>query len=230
MSNLRPIRFKSRLINKIYITETVLQLDFSCPSEFDFKSGQFVNVNVTAPFRRPYSIISSKNESLSILVEVRDPGRGSDFFRNMRIGEETEMLGPLGRFGIQPTQIKKVFISTGVGIAPFIPMIKSAIELGSEVELFQGMRYYSEDLAIHYLSEFINSREIKYNICVTREIVKENELIQSFGERVTGTLPKLNYNWKNLEFYICGGSQMVIDTKIVLKFLGATNIFIENYG
>lgn len=249
---IKPIRTNAKLISKRFVTESILEIKYKTDVALPFVPGNYVNISVTSPFRRPYSIAWSEDSVLTFLIEVRDPGKGSDYFRMAQIGSQTEIMGPLGRFVLQENNLQKVFISTGTGAAPFISMIKKAMGNGkwstdnennthsssstvhrsSPIAFFHGMRYAKDDFPYQYLDKEINSDKLDYYRCITRENVTIDELnkVKYRRGRVTQVVPLIKFDWPNTEFYICGSNDMVKEMRSALLEKGAVRIFIENYG
>lgn len=256
---IKPIRTNAKLISKRFVTETILELRYKTDVELLSVPGNYANISVTAPFRRPYSIAGNEDSVMSFLIEVRDPGKGADYFRMAQIGSTTEIMGPLGRFTLQENNFPKVFISTGTGAAPFISMIKLALSTelwkmsggqramgkkenthssqltahsSSPITFFHGMRYEKDDFPYQYLDHEINSDKVDYYRCITREDVTLDELnkVKYRSGRVTQIVPLMEFDWQNTEFYICGSNEMVKEMRCRLLEKGADRIFIENYG
>ncbi len=227
-------RFNAKLISKKFISETVLEIVYECPVQLEYAVGQFASIAVTPPFRRPYSIIFYEDNKLGFLIEVKDPGNGADYFRNAEVGIETDIRAPLGRYEVLINEFPKVFISTGAGVAPFIPMIKKLVkgEQKLKVDLFCGMGLKKDDLAYYYIKDCIAMDEVNYYRCITREEItldEDNKVMMHKG-RVTEVVPKMHYDWVNTEFYICGSNQMIKDMRAKLQEKGAEKILVENYG
>lgn len=241
---------KGKIIEKKQIAPTVMEVSFELEETFDWIPGQYVNVGVLKPFRRPYSILSMEGNILKLIVGIREPGVGADFFWFVEVGTETEVMGPLGRFAVQDTYKQKVFISSGTGIVPFIPMIRKYIQddSGRKVKLFQGLRYRKDQFGYSYIADLIESGKVELTRCLSRDemIEKTEQTLERHGskkdfglgefvklQRVTAFFegensPELDYS--NTEFYVCGSNQMVKDMKNILQGKRAENIFVENYG
>lgn len=242
----RPANLKAKLISKGFISKTILEVKYQLFDSFTFTPGQFVNISVTEPFRRPYSVLDfdqDKNK-IDFMIEIKEPGKGADYFRNAEIGSETIIMGPLGRFVVQNSNLPKAFISTGAGVAPFVPMLKQLKQnnFSQNITVFQGMRHSEDDCALPYFKEYVESGFIKYIQCITREetVLKlpEEEIQQKLTSgntattkgRVTEIVPEFGFDYLNTEFYVCGGNQMVKDMRLNLSLLGADKVYIENYG
>lgn len=232
----RPEQTEVTLLEKEYVSETIIKTVFAIRDGIAFTPGQFVNVNVTPPYRRPYSVVEYKDGKLTLLIEVRHSGKGADFFRNIQIGQKTQLMAFLGRFTLTEALCTKVFISTGTGVAPFISMIKELskreISNSSNLFLLQGMRYLKDDIAFEFIQDLINKKNVTYVRCVSREqdFNKEMDGVKNSFGRVTNVITTFDFDWKHTEFYICGGHHMIEDVKSVLINKGVISIFTEDWG
>lgn len=220
----RPEVFDTTLEAIKEIAPNMLEVKFSKPDGFYFIPGQFVNIFVTPPHRRAFSIVHADEQSISFIVElipIELNGKASEYFRNIQIGAKTQIMGPLGRFGLKDSNKPKVFIATGSGIAPFIPMIKS-IKNNSENHLFFGTRTKQDD----FVTQIFADSDINYTLCLSRE--REN-LENAFVGRVTDAIFEAELDFKDSEFYICGSTNMITDVDEILRAQGATDIFFERY-
>ncbi len=220
---------KTRILNKKMITPTVMEVSLTVPEDFSYEPGQFASITVTDKYRRPYTIIEHKDNIIKVLIGVRFPGKGADFFRNIVIDSETEMDAPLGKFHCDYNEKKKVFIAAGTGAAPFIPMIRKALEKTNEITLLYGIKKAEDDIPINYLNDLINENKIRYIRCLSEEFSEDENIISKKG-RVTTVLPELELDWKNTDFYICGKNEMILELQAFLQTKEVTSVFIENYG
>ncbi len=222
--------FIAKISKKKYINEDTLQVVLDVPEDFSFIPGQFINVTVNDLYKRPYSIIEQNGNKITIVVGVRNPGKGSDFFTNVKAGDETEVMGPLGKFFCEYNEREKVFISAGTGIAPFIPMIKKIVnEHGQKITIFHGVKKSDDDFGIHYLNNEVEKGIVEYVRCISQGI-EEDSKVEIFHGRVTNKLKASEFNWENTDFYLCGRNEMIVELKEILMSKDVSRMFIENYG
>jgi len=225
------IRNDCELIEKTQIIPNVYFLKYSFGPGLEWIPGQYVGITVNPTYRRSYSILDYDGQNLSFLIDTKPGGIASKFFDSVEVGHKNQILGPYGRFILQNTVNEKVFVSTGTGIAPFIPMIKELrnSNLKIRIKIFSGSKTQDEDIAFRFVKQYLNDK-FEYHQCITREEPKavSSKLITHKG-RVTEVIPQQNLDWQSTEFYICGSPAMVRDTEKVLKDLGTEKVFIEQF-
>jgi dihydroorotate dehydrogenase electron transfer subunit len=68
-------------------------------------------------------------------------GEGTLWLSQRRVGEELDILGPLGNgFSIEPATGNLLLVAGGIGVAPLIYLADQAIKLGKHVTLLLGAR------------------------------------------------------------------------------------------
>ncbi len=102
--------------------------------------GQFCNIKVsnsTYPLlRRPFSICDVEGENLFFMYNVQ--GGGTKLLTSKRIGDEIDILGPLGNgFNLEDNYDAAVIVAGGIGEAPF-PFLINRLPSGKSVYSFVG--------------------------------------------------------------------------------------------
>lgn len=222
--------FKSKLLEKTQIALTDFKLIYEVPLDLTFKPGQFVTIRFSQAHNRAYSIVDIVDGKMELLVDIKPGGIASKFFEKTVVGEEVQMLAPFGIYGIKSDLPSKVFICTGTGVAPFIPMVKSLDLSKSSVYILFGTQTNANDIGYAYFKDMVG-QNLKYIQCVTREDPKKPYAVKG---RTTEILPNLFSKGEidpvNTEFYICGSSDMIANVVEILKAKGATKIYYEKYG
>jgi dihydroorotate dehydrogenase electron transfer subunit len=91
--------------------------------------------------RRPLSILECDDERREFAVLLDVVGRGTDWLSRVPIGEELDVLGPLGRpFELRPTTRRALMIGGGIGIVPLVALARQAAAKDVEVTLVAGFR------------------------------------------------------------------------------------------
>lgn len=111
------------------------------PKEINFKPGQYLILKINDKSRL-YSIASPdySKKSFELVVEIVVDGLGSEYLKNLRIGDQTIFQGPSGLFTIKKTIRPKIFLATGTGIAPIRSMIKSELKNNSFKQDIKSIR------------------------------------------------------------------------------------------
>lgn len=89
------------------------------------KCGQFAHVKVPGKtLRRPISICDATDTTLRLVFQVK--GEGTEIMSKMKVGDEVEILAPLGN-GFKVEKGKKYcFIGGGIGVPPMLYTAKQA--------------------------------------------------------------------------------------------------------
>lgn len=121
------------IIDKKEIATGTLQLVFETNEPFEFKPGQYCFVTLKNPpyqdargNKRHFSIVNSPNEKgiITITTRLRDSGFKKSL-KELPVGTEVE-LGPIAGIFTLPhdTKTPLVFIAGGIGITPFMSMLR----------------------------------------------------------------------------------------------------------
>jgi len=110
--------------------------------------GQFVNVKVEDArgplLRRPFSIYAVDKDNVSIIFNV--VGRGTKLLAEMAVGENLDVLGPLGR-GVFPYKDDgfgtALLVAGGLGVAA-LPFLNALIPIKKKRIAFLGARTASQ--------------------------------------------------------------------------------------
>lgn len=106
------------------------------------KPGQFVEVKVAcdqaAFWRKPFCICRAYDEHIELLV--KEVGPGSAAIRQMRLGEQLDMLGPLGNhFSLKPID-HALMVGGGFGVAPLLFLAEQLKEKTNSMTVIIGGR------------------------------------------------------------------------------------------
>jgi all-trans-retinol 13,14-reductase len=223
--------FNAILKSKTQLTETIFEFKYSVPENFTFIPGEFVSIKVGGNVRRSYTILEVQDGLMTLIIDVCPGGAGSLYFQNLKVNDESSILGPLGLFRCQETNFDKVFIATGTGIVPFVPMIKDLKQKGfgmanNCITVYFGARFFKDDIAYKYLKNLDKEDFIQYITCLTREESNEREYKKG---RVSQIVPSEDHDWLNTEFYLCGNREMIEEMQMILRGKGAEKIYFEKY-
>lgn len=123
----------------------LVELKFEAEMPLEADPGQFVHVCCERwglILRRPYSLSGVKGRAASILV--REAGAGSAWLYAAEVGQDLDIMGPLGRGFTVGEGGSHVLIAGGVGVAPLIFLASRLGERGEKAILFWGVEKEEE--------------------------------------------------------------------------------------
>lgn len=127
--------FETQIVNRKEVAQDTLEVSFVRPAGFDFKAGQYVQIELPIVLRkdaggtsRVFSIVSSPDDRKKLTVAFRTSDRG--FKRAIAlaaIGTVVRVQGPYGFFTLdREMETPLVLIAGGIGITPCLSMIRFA--------------------------------------------------------------------------------------------------------
>lgn len=100
--------------------------------------GQFLSILCPPKtLRRPFGVYDFENGLLSILFRLR--GEGTNYLKNLKIGDEINFNAPLGNGFIEKNK-KAILIGAGIGVAPLIYLNKKLKGRNIETKLICGFK------------------------------------------------------------------------------------------
>ncbi|MCL4360546.1 FAD-dependent oxidoreductase [Patescibacteria group bacterium] len=206
----------------------------SDPEAFTFRAGQYVIFQLPPPkLRHTMSIASDPKdrEHIEILQGVVPGGLGSEWLLHLQPGDPVSFLGPLGKFAVQKeSPRKKVFVATGCGIAPFLPMIADYHESGggARTMLYWGLRH-EED--IFWKDEFNRLAASYPAFSHLLTLSRPGEGWTGARGRVTDYVVEREEKPAESEYYLCGNKMMIADIRAELatRKVAADRIFTETF-
>lgn len=204
------------IANKTEIANKVFVIEFK--REFSFNPGQIISITMS-PTQNPrlYSICNgNKEKNVSILFNVKEDGELTPPLAEANIGDKIWITKVQGKFifNNEPAW----WIATGTGIAPFYSMFKSGQK---PLKLIQGGRLKSD---MYFSDEFIALND--YVRCASQDTGDG-----LFEGRLTKYLNELEDIPTNINYYLCGSTNMVMDVRNLLISRGVdfNNIITEIY-
>lgn len=201
---------KQRVISNVKIAPGSHLLKFH--KNHHFSAGQVIALGINTEIEpRLYSIASSETDDLiTILYSEREDGSLTPMLSLLKPGDTILVSEPFGNF----TKFKDnaVFIASGTGIAPFMSMLQS--NKVNHATVIHGASYPD----FFYFSEFLESTlGERYIRCCSRCLP---------GCLYVGRVTKFLKEWDNLDpnknYYLCGSSEMVVETRDILISRGVS--------
>jgi dihydroorotate dehydrogenase electron transfer subunit len=155
-----PVELRGEVREHRRLTDFAGVVTFGFAGEIPrFGPGQFLQLRVWDAIdpllNRPFSILDqgldAQGSWLSVLYQVE--GRGTRLIRECRPGQGATILGPLGRpFALPQRPGPAVIVAGGVGIPPFLLVVRELVAAGREARVLLGARdasrlYLRDELA-----------------------------------------------------------------------------------
>ena len=120
-----------KLLSNLKIAENTVELTFEKPRPFDYKAGQYAVLNILNPNHqeldipiRPLSMVSHPDENVLRFAMRLSNSSYKKSVNDMKIGDQCRVFGPMGDFSIETKKKRLVFLISGIGITPIIPLLK----------------------------------------------------------------------------------------------------------
>ncbi len=130
---------KGKILNIENIAQDTVKMQFSTNLE-EISPGQFVSILVeNKTLRRPFSVADFEDSAITVLFKVK--GDGTNYLKNLKIGDTVDYLAPLGnKFTLPSNGEKALLIGAGIGIAPMLYLKKELNKKGVENFLISGFK------------------------------------------------------------------------------------------
>jgi ferredoxin-NADP reductase len=213
----------------------IISLDM-CETQFAFSAGQAVMLGLHgSQLRKPYSIASapwelSKTGTLQVLAQIEDAGL-DPHLELAEPGTRIDLAGPFGTFGLPPGEtVPLLFVAGGTGIAPLRSMMIERLARPARlpVSLIYSARSPEEFGFRTELDALAATGRITAHFTVTRD---DSGLWTGRRGRIDEALLKDALPSLQSLCLICGPSQLVSDTRALLRTLGVGDdrILTEKY-
>ncbi len=246
-------RSQFQLVSKINLIPKTYFLTFKTSGDLNFRPGQFFSLEVEPKQFRAYSTVHfdfrppsyfpeteslnklSQESYISFMISTKPGGKASEYFDNIKLGDELPALGPSGKFSLVKNDKPKVFVATGTGLAPFVGMIEELLEENpeSQIKLFFGVWNKESDFAKKFFKKYHQNHNYpNFQIYTVIDDFKEEDLSETnLGGRVTDKIPEVINDLVKYDFYLCGHPAMVSAMNEVLVNKGCEgNIYMEKFG
>jgi NAD(P)H-flavin reductase len=213
-----------------------LKFELTEPNTLDFKSGQFVMLNIPGAIaKRAYSIASNPvlNHEFDLLVDVGPQGDGSLYLQSLNPGEEVTFMAPGGQFVIaqDPTEQAISLIATGSGISACRSMALNLLQTKNDsrpIILHWGMRN-PED--IFWEDDFRLLEQQFPNFHFDLVLSKAPPGWPLCAGHINDCIDKHYRSYSNIGYYMCGNKHMIEDISTLLAGKGVlpANIHHERF-
>jgi ferredoxin--NADP+ reductase len=187
-------------------------------------SGQYCTIGVD-DIERPYSIVSSPREPLiELFVELIWPPEGklTPLLHKLRVGDKVSLRRRAkGKFVLKRDYRHHVMVATVTGVAPFVSMLRYALESpgdGAQFYVLQGASFGDElgyDAELAALAA--KHPNVRFVPTCSRPQEPRNATWRGETGRVNMIVERYVRDWalKPAEtcVYVCGNPQMIEDVK-----------------
>ena len=228
-----PKQYRLKVLSVRDLTKDVKEITFEKPQGVDFKPGQFATVKIedgkTPPLMRSYSVMMTPDgANLQWAIKLVENGRGSGWLFTKKVGDEMQVLFPLGFFAL-PDKLadELVFIATGTGLVPLLCMLE-ALPAGfdKKVRLIFGVRY-AEDIFYRERIKALSAKLPNFEPVMT--VSRPDDKWTGDKGRVTDHLDQPSMS---AHYFMCGNQTMISDVQTFLTGKGVPKeqIHFESFG
>ncbi len=199
----------------------------------EFKAGQFCFLRLNKNklhARHPFTISSAPGDDFAFTIKLA--GRFTQTAKELKIGDEIFIDGPFGNFMPKPNH-NLVFIAGGVGITPFMSILRDRIknDVNQNITLIYGSRTEA-DIIFKKEIDAIDKpwfKKVYLLSLVDGEVTLPTDCEKGFICK--DVLDRHVLDVKNSLYYICGPEIMKDNAKNLLKSEGvsAGQVFVEDF-
>lgn len=226
------MQYKTELLDKKLIVHETMAFWFKKPEGFIFRSGQTIDVTLLDPSEtdkkgntRIFSIVSSPSEPYLMVATRLRKSALKHTLKEMAIGSTVEIVGPFGSFFLhQNTAKEAVFLVGGVGITPFMSIIKDATERSLPHRMTLLYSNHRPEDAL-FLSELTALKEQNQNFTFVPTMTANDASYTWSGERGHISKEMLEKHVSqngNTIYYSAGPEQMVTAMRKLLVEMGVS--------
>jgi len=138
------LNVKVKILSKEEVAPNIFLIKLSAPSVAqEALPGQFIHIRCSKGdyplLRRPLSIHRVDKEKGEIYILFQVMGEGTRLLAQKEVGDNLDILGPIGNgFNIYPGNKKIIIIGGGIGVAPLLALCEESIRKGKEVRVLIG--------------------------------------------------------------------------------------------
>ena len=215
------------LIERNDIAENTIELIFTKPSDYDFKIGQYTFLDVAHKgenkIARALSIASHPDENILRFVMRTSESEFKQRCLAMKKEDSATVTKATGSFGFKFSDKEIVFLISGIGIAPIVPMLMELekIDYQGKVSLFYSNRTLTKTTYHERLQDF-NIKNYNYNPVFTGIQPRIN--IDLLKEKLDDIY--------DAHYYIIGTGEFIKTMKTLLEEnnISKDHYLVDNFG
>ncbi|MBN2460456.1 MAG: FAD/NAD(P)-binding protein [Candidatus Cloacimonetes bacterium] len=224
----KPIKF--HLDKVVEETPAIKTFFLSAEQDFNFKTGQFVEVTIDGVGEAPYTPSSSPYVKDRMELTVMKAGYVTDKMHQLKGGEILGIRGPFGKgYPVEKFYNREIIIlGGGVGLAPLRCLIYSLLEEEDKfrkINICFGAKTPADFCYKNWFPELLRRERVHLLRSVDKADSNWNETVGV----VTVLLDKLRVDWANLIAIVCGPPIMMKFGTLRLLELGCReeNIYLS---
>jgi len=210
--------------------------------QLDYRSGQYAAVSFMVNGRptnvRCFSIVTSASQKGVLQFAMRVTGRFTKTASRLRVGDRATVQGPFGDFTLENgTSQNAIFFAGGIGVTPFISMLRDATRRSSNKGLTLVYSCQSQD-DIPFGTELAELEHDNPNVTIIY-VIARGEIGKLGGKKViqgmltpAGIDKIMRGNYDPYDYYICGptGYMKAIKKALLDKQVDPETVFTEEFG
>lgn len=184
-----------------------------------FEPGQYITVDVESeklPYRakRHYSIVEGNVDQLSFAVKrdvtENNEGEVSTILHDeFKVGDMINLSAPVGDFALNNVSKPQLFIGSGIGVTPLVPMFRHVVSSQGTAQFIQNTNDIDQIPFQEKLSEIANNED---NASYIIHDKNQNGYIDAEYLK--------QYLTDDTEIYVCGGTEFLKSIIGILKEIG----------
>lgn len=208
------------------LNRNTLLLIIAFKDAFEFKAGQFVNLQRPDGLTRSYSIANIPQESNTLEFHIRrlPGGKFSEWLHDeVKAGDAIAVSEPRGHCFYLPERSEQgiLLVGTGTGLAPLAGILTDALTQGHSgpIKLFHGSRDVDDLYRINEMQQLAGQHQnFHYTPCLSGDHVPEGFARGRVNEVALSSMPDL----KGWRIFLCGHPDMVNLMKKMTFLKGAS--------
>lgn len=218
------MKFETKVIEIISRTNDVTSYRFPRPTDLTYKPGQYLIITINQNNKElihhfSFSSSPTEKEYFEFTKKLTDH-EYSLALKSTKIGDWARIDAPYGQFTFEGEYQKIALLAGGIGITPFISIIKNATDkrLDSKITLFYGCRTENDIPFKKVLESMQNENKNLKVVCVVNQ--PSVEWTGETGIITSDMVKKVIPDYKENVFYSCGPPPMVKAMEAIIESLG----------
>ncbi|SJM94613.1 FAD-binding oxidoreductase [Crenothrix polyspora] len=223
------------VIDNTLLNRNTILLVIAFADAFEFKAGQFVNLQKSDGVTRSYSIANIPQQSNTLEFHIRrlPDGKFSAWLHDeVSVGDSIAVSEPRGHCFYLPERREQglLLVGTGTGLAPLAGILTDALAQGhtGPIHLFHGSRDIEDLYRIDEMRQLAAQHpNFHYTSCLSGKNVPEGFAAGRVNEIALSLLPDL----KSWRVFLCGHPDMVNQMKkqVFLKGVASADIYADAF-